>query len=36
MGSSPMFGLIGLIIAWNLFPYLLYPIYGLFLRLLYA
>jgi Zn-dependent protease len=32
---SPMFGLIGLLLAWQIFPYVFWPIYEPVLRLLY-
>jgi Zn-dependent protease len=34
--GSPMFGLIGLLIAWQIFPYIFWPIYGPLLMWLYS
>ena len=36
IAANPMFGLIGLVLAWKVFPTLLHPIYVMFLRWLYS
>lgn len=36
IGASPMLGLIGLVLAWRVFPYLLWPVYTMLLRWLYS
>lgn len=36
IGANPMLGLIGLVLAWNVFPFLLRPIYILLVRWLYT
>ncbi|HXV77238.1 MAG TPA: site-2 protease family protein [Candidatus Polarisedimenticolaceae bacterium] len=36
LGGSPLFGLVGLLVAWNVFPYLFYPIYRVALGWLYG
>ena len=36
IGANPMLGLIGLVLAWQVFPYLLWPIYIDVLRWLYS
>jgi Zn-dependent protease len=35
IGANPMLGLIGLVLAWNVFPYVLRPVYFTFLTWLY-
>jgi hypothetical protein len=35
IGANPMLGLIGLVLAWKIFPYLLHPIYNMAVRWLY-
>jgi len=36
MRGSPMLGLLGLLVAWQVFPYVFYPVYGLVLSWLFA
>jgi Zn-dependent protease len=36
IGASPMFALIGLILAWQIFPYIFWPLYRPVLMLLYG